>query len=78
MGLSLTGGNQAAGCRSKSSGTTSSALVLSHRGFSSVNIRGEISPKLPRSLLVGTCKCPPPSLHVGMLFLRGVSLALGL
>ena len=78
MGQSRTGGNQAAGCRSQTSSTTSSVLILSHRGFSSIDIGGEISPLSQRSLPVGTYKCPPPSLRVGMSFFHRVVLALGL
>ena len=78
MGRSRTGGNQPARCRSQTSGTTSSNLVLNHRGFSSVDIRGVIPLTSSTRLSVGTCKCPSPSLRVGMLFSRWVALALGL
>ena len=44
MGRSQTGGNKTTRCRSRASRTTSSAIVLSHRGFSSVDILGEIPP----------------------------------
>ena len=54
MGRSRTCGSQVVRCRSRTSGTTSSVLVLIRIGFSSINIRGEIPPPSSRSLPIGT------------------------
>ena len=59
LGRSRNSCSQVGRCRSETSSITSSALVLSHRGFSSVDIGGEISPPSPWSCRLG---------HVNVLF----------
>ena len=67
MGQSQIGDIQVARCGSRNFHTTFTMLASSHKGSSSVDIRGDHPLPSPWSLLVETCKCLRSGLHVEML-----------